>query len=146
MSSWVTNRVCVCEADLPGDVSMVPGVALQVCAAQLQLLLQLLLQFLRRHLQPKLLFGELKGHHSIIIRHRILPKKHTQNNNKSLNHHEAFAAGRIFSICCSFLQHIGKTNKTLLFCSFKSCMKRSSSQRTSIVGKSSRAAASSAQF
>lgn len=38
--------VCVLETDLPGDASVVPGVALQVGAAQLQLLLQLLPQLL----------------------------------------------------------------------------------------------------
>lgn len=50
------------EADLPGDASMIPGVALQVCATQLQLLLQLFPQCLRRRLQPELLSGELKHH------------------------------------------------------------------------------------
>lgn len=70
--------VCVCafEADLPGYTSVVPGMTLQVGAAQLQLLLQLLPQFLRRRLQPELVFGELKGHH--------MRKKQTKETQKTI--------------------------------------------------------------
>lgn len=66
------------KADLPGDTSVVPGVALQVATAQLQLLLQLLPQFVRRRLQPELVFGELKGHHRRTIRHKKNNKTNTQ--------------------------------------------------------------------
>lgn len=50
MSCGRAGYVCVTVSAfvtyLPGYISMVPGVALQVAAAQLQLLLQLLPQFL----------------------------------------------------------------------------------------------------
>lgn len=48
-------------AHLSGDVSVVPAMAPDVGGAQLQLLLQLLAEFLRRRLQQVLVFGELGG-------------------------------------------------------------------------------------
>lgn len=73
---WL-SRLWVIAMYLPGYTSVVPGVALQVAAAQLQFLLQLLPQFLRRRLQPELVFGELKRHHRCTIRHKRTTQKGT---------------------------------------------------------------------
>lgn len=69
-------HVRMSEADLPGDASVVPSVALQVCAAQPQLFLQLLPQLLRRRLQPELLLGELKRHDGRTLRNTLPMYEH----------------------------------------------------------------------
>lgn len=66
------------RTNLPGYWAVVPGVALQVGAAQPQFLLQLLPQFFRWRLQPELLLGELERHHSCRIRHNSRTQTETQ--------------------------------------------------------------------
>lgn len=84
-------RVCVFGTYLPGYVSVVPGVALQVRSAQLQLLLQLLPQFLRRRLQPELVLAELEGHHRRKISDMQLTKKQKQTTNQQKTRNRGMA-------------------------------------------------------